>query len=201
MKHRSARSKILTAVIIVIIVALAGCGPPPEYEEEPEGSIAVTSADAAWWRGLTQAERNQVILDRAARDTDRYVNQECKEWVRTVVLDASRGSVNVPPTCPTATGWYWCSGAGTVGLSVNIRNVQPGWIVQMRRRHASGTYGPHTAIVVGRSSYGVAWIDSNFYESTQPRVVKVHYESFADFDRATCVNGWCYYSVYYIGGN
>lgn len=199
---------------LLIALVLASCalevsdGPTEESgtgESPPDDTFAVaeqplTAADVAWWRGLTQIERNQAILDRAYRDIGIDVKMQCKPWVQRVVPDASRGVATVPATSPDPAGWYWQMNAYAIRYYGNIRYVKPGWIVQMNLKKTDGTITPHTAIVVGVSSSGVNWIDSNFYSKTQPNVVTVHFMTFTDFERITYINGQYKYSLYYIGG-
>ncbi len=182
---------------VLALSVFAACDMP---EDEIGGLPTPTSADRAWWRNLRQVDRDRLILDRASRDLDKYVGVECKPWVQRIVPEASRNVASVPLTADGGYGWYWNPGPYLVGMSVNIRYVQPGWIVQMRRTTATGGIGPHTAIVYARVADGIWWIDSNFYHTSQPNVVKMHFESFAAFDRAVCSTGPCTYSVYAIGG-
>ena len=170
--------------------------------DEPPTDVqasTLTTVDQLWWRGLSQNDRNQVILDRTSQDIGNYVGLNCKLWVQNVVSGASRHAASVPPTSPDANGWVWTPNAYAVRVYANINTAQPGWIVQMNRRNSSGGITPHTAIVVGRSSYGIYWVDSN-YAIVPDNVVRLHSESFADFDRATYISGAYRYSMYYVSG-
>jgi hypothetical protein len=198
-------------LILLVALVLAGCamevsdeateeeraGESPPDDDVTGTEQALTSADYAWWRGLSQIERNQAILDRAYRDLDRNVGVQCKPWVQWVVSEASRGVATVPLTAPNAYGWYWQPGRYATRVYTNIRNVRPGWIVQMNLRFANGSVGPHTAIVVGVASSGVYWVESNY---AVPNTVKLRFQSYADFERLTYISGQYRYSVYYING-
>lgn len=199
-------------LVFITALAFAGCAmevsdeateesgvgesPPPD-DEVGVAEQELTSADYAWWRGLSQIERNQAILDRAYRDLDRNVGVQCKEWAQRVVSAASRGVAVVPLTAPDATGWYWRAGKYATRVYTNIRNVRPGWIVQMNLRLTNGGTGPHTAIVVGVAASGVYWVESNY---AVRNTVQLRFQTFADFERQTYINGQYRYSVYYING-
>jgi hypothetical protein len=200
---------------LAVTLVLAGCamevgeagddpdtGPDPGADAPPDVEVAsqpLSAADAAWWRGLGQSGRNQVILDRAARDINQPVGVQCKPWVQRVVTDASRGAATVPTTAPDPAGWYWQPNAYAIRYYGSISAVRPGWIVQMNLRKADGTISPHTAIVVGVSTSGIFWIESN-YDSKHPNTVYTRFQTFADFERQTYINGQARYSLYYIGG-
>jgi hypothetical protein len=60
---------------------------------------------------------------------------------------------------------------------------------------------PHTAIVAGKTSTGVNFVDSNYVDhKTTPNKVGTHFMSFTDFEALTLENGVYQYSVYYIAG-
>lgn len=175
----------------------APSGVSPDESSPDTSPSAEISALYSWWGSLSQSARNAAILDRGYRDIGRYVGTECKGWVQRVVAEASRGAATVPYTYPNAYGWSWYWNSSAIGISTNIRYVQPGWIVQMNRWLPGGGITPHTAIVVGRSAYGVYWIESNFSASN---TVSLRFERFEDFERATYIYGVYRYTVYYIGG-
>ena len=162
---------------------------------------------AAQWKALSQASRNQLILDRTAQDIGNNVGIECKPWASKVVNEASTGvaSLTQTVTSPTnmttnAYGWgLYQPHTYTVGMSVDIRNVQPGWIVQMRLHNPTthAFISPHTAIVAGKTSTGVTFVDSNYVGTN---TVGTHFMSFTDFESRTYENGVYQYSVYYVGG-
>ncbi len=203
------KRKMFVRVVFISMVATApiSCGYQDFSEEETDvphentetDQQSFTLADQAWWRNLSQMERNQVILDRTSRDIGVYVGVNCKLWTQRVVAEASRGVVSVPTTYPDAYGWTWNYSPYAVRVYADIRTVQPGWIVQMNRWNTSGGVTPHTAIVVGRSSYGLYWVDSN-YAVVPDNVVRLHSESFTDFEHATFIYGTYRYSMYYVSG-
>lgn len=165
----------------------------PDLSAPSEQGEKATDAQKVWWRSLSQAARNQAIIERAWRDNGRYVGLNCKEWVRKVVYDASKTVVNLPATLPNASGWYFASSPYLVGMSGGIRSAQPGWIVQTNWKLRDGTTTPHTLIVTARGSTGIYIIESNWCSSY---AVCERFVSFATFEsqvpRYTC--------YYVIGG-
>lgn len=151
----------------------------------------------AQWHAMTQAQRNQQILNRAYQDNGRYVGLNCKQWVQAVVPSASAYAVTVPPTNSSPNDWYWQHGPYVVQVPqpASILWAQPGWIVQMRMVAVSGGFIPHTAIVV--SVYGniITFIDSNYYSSTYPLTVRVH--SMTDTEFYSKVSGY-QFTMYYF---
>lgn len=128
---------------------------------------SATSDQVAWWRNLTQSQRNAAIVSRGYADNGKYVGLNCKEWARKVVYDASKTVVWLPSTLPDANGWYFAPSSYLYGcLSVYcISAVKPGYIVQMQWRQQSGAITPHTMIVTGVTSTGFSVIESNWIAS------------------------------------
>ncbi len=163
-------------------------GPAPAWQ---------TPADAAWWRSLSQAARNQAIVERAYQNLGQNVGMNCKEWARWVVRDASRGTVNLPPTLPTDSGWYFGYSPYLVGMSGGIRSVASGWIVQSiwhlysNRTHAWYNT-PHTMIVLGRGGDGVYVIECNWVAAG---TVGARWITFSEFDSKVIAH-----SSYYVTG-
>lgn len=193
--------------VAIALLTSVSCGGESYLDDENEVGVSEQEITASQWKAASQSTRNQMILDRAARDIGRYVGIQCKPWVSKVVSDASSGTATVSPTVtsPWNTkvdpyGWALSpSSAYTIGMSTDIRNVQPGWIVQMRLHNPvthAFTY-PHTAIVAGRTTTGVNFVDSNYVATN---TVGTHFMTFADFEAKTYENGAYQYSVYYIGG-
>lgn len=171
----------------------------PALDEQGEKANP-TTADKAWWRGLSQGARNQAIIERALQDNNRYVGQNCKIWARTVVLAASRNVVYLPSTLPNENGWYFASSPYLVGMSGGIRSAQPGWIVQtnwkLKVANTSPpqyTITPHTFIVLSRTASGVNIIECNW----TPWTVKTRFVPFTDFEGADrkVVLYSCYYAI------
>lgn len=129
--------------------------------ESPLESLA-TSTDLAWWRGLSQSSRNLAIATRARTYTGRTGFPNCKEWVRQVVLEASRSIVTIPQTLPTSSGWYWGASPYVASMSAGIASVQPGWVLQMNVKLSNGSWTPHTAIVLSRTSTSIRVIEANW---------------------------------------
>ena len=80
--------------------------------------------------------------------------------------------------------WGFDANVGGQYSSMPIEWAQPGDIVQMRIKTASGGITPHTAIIYAINSTGVRFIDSN-YCPNNCGIVKIHpptsYMSFDDF--------------------
>jgi hypothetical protein len=158
--------------------------PTPVQVDQPDSSVPsgeaekATTAQKAWWRGLSQAGRNNAIVTRAYQDNNRNVGQNCKIWARAVVLAASQTVVNLPGTLPTENGWYFADSPYLVGMCGGIRSVQPGWIVQTNWKLADGSITPHTFIVVSRTSSGVNIIECNW----TPLTVTTRFVPFTVFE-------------------
>jgi len=158
----------------------------PAFEEQAEKA---TAAQKAWWRGLSQATRNQAIIERAWRDNGRYVGLNCKEWARVVVYDASRSVVNLPATMPNASGWYFAPSPYLRSLS-GIRAAFPGCVVQTNWKLANGSITPHTLIVTSSGPSGIGVIECNW----TPLTVTTRFISFTEFERQA-LRYTCYYVI------
>ena len=134
-----------------------------------------------WWRGLGQLDRDEKILARAFRQNGQNVGVQCKEWARTVIVDASQGGADIPAT---ANNWSWKPDPYARLMPKDIKNAQPAWVIQMET--SSG--GPHTAFIVRQVRGGVDLIDSNY---VAPLKVGVHTLTYDKFKA---------YSVYQITG-
>ena len=141
----------------------------------------------AGWHEWSQTTRNQAIVDKSYADLGKWGGQ-CKKWVQKVVSLASGGAVTIPGNMPDPNDYRWYSGAYVVGMITNIRNVKPGWIVQMKFK-SNGV--PHTFIVVGVTSSGMYVVESNYNKN---EMVGLRFWTFTDFD--TKVGS--FYSLYYI---
>lgn len=117
------------------------------------------------WTSLTQAQRNQALIDYGLPLVGTHGGQ-CKVFVRNVVKGASSAAGgpqrNIPSTQPPPNNYMWdydpVNFPYVVGLSAPIQNVQLGWILQLRM--FSGT--PHTFIVSDKNNNGVWMLDSNW---------------------------------------
>lgn len=159
-----------------------------------------TLADSPWsstdpWHDLTQSERNKEIVNTAIQDLNINVQLSCKEWVRAIVYEASNEHFSIPPNSPTLYTWQDDPTGQAVGMSIPIKNVVPGQILQMLLK--SGW--EHTAIVLKRTSTTVTLIESNF-DSTPSNnndaVVKTRTLTFQQFYSSLKNSGA--YSVYFI---
>ena len=195
--------------LVVLGLMLAGCGEhsnkvlglngavdEPATAQVPKGDAALplyaTQADRDWWRALTQAQRDQAVVSRANADNTKYVGLNCKEWARRVVLDASRGTVNLPSTLPNASGWYFSASPYLVNVG-SIRDARTGNVVQVNWRLSSGAITPHTMIVTSNTADGINVIESNWSASL---TVSRRFISYATF--GSKVTAYTVYRV--IGG-
>lgn len=164
--------------IIVSITALSSVAP------------AATQQQVSQWRSMSQSARNQAILSRAYSQNGQYTGLSCKEWVRSVVFNASQTVVWLPSTSPNNYQWYYQSDIYAVpACPAPLSSIGPGAIIQMRWNNTL-----HTAIVTGRDSNGMQWIDCNWGQPTENRTVRIHYVTNQQFMSAT--QG--FYSVYYV---
>lgn len=148
-----------------------------------------------WWHDLTQSARNKTIVNTALQDLNVNVQKSCKEWVRSVVYEATGNHFSIPPTSSTLYMWQDDPTGQAVGMSIPIKNVVPGQIIQMLLK--SGW--EHTAIVYKKTSTSVTLIESNF-DSTPSNdydaVVKTRTLTFSQFYESLKNPG--NYSVYFI---
>ncbi len=121
--------------------------------------VGVSSATAGW-HDLSQAQRNQAIIDRAYQDDGDLVGVSCKEWVRTVVTEASNYSIIIPSNDDYPCSWrtdqtysQYC-----IGRCGYIQWANPGEIIQMVFNNGT----PHTAIVVEKTATTITFIESNW---------------------------------------
>lgn len=119
-------------------------------------SLYSINAFAGDWHALTQAVRNQAIVNKTYQDDNKDVGLNCKEWVRKVVYDASKGLVSIPSTASNL--YTWLPDNNVSGRSGLIQYARPGEIVQMLL--SSGI--EHTAIVLAVAPTGVTFIESNW---------------------------------------
>ncbi|MEY3784474.1 MAG: hypothetical protein RLZZ230_796 [Candidatus Parcubacteria bacterium] len=135
-----------------------------------------------WWHDLTQSERNQAIVDETYADLNKNVGVSCKEWVRNIVYRATESHIIIPPNRSSPYDYKWAndSTGQVVAMSMPIKDVSPGHIIQMKL--SSGW--PHTAIVLAKSSTQVTFIESN-WDSTpdinSDAVVKIRTVTFSKF--------------------
>ncbi len=188
---------------MLFLSALASsCGMEDWFEHD--AYPAPEPQNAAWWNGLTPEERARRLMDRARADDGRYVGEQCKEWLRDVVIEASSGAANLPATCRWEAGewrrdthgWAWCPSPYVRHRTVQIDQARPGWVVQMLRWGMDGRRHPHTAMVLSVDGSGIRWIDSNY---TAPETVGTHVESIQAFEQSVCSQGRCAYSLYSVG--
>lgn len=142
------------------------------------GAVFLQVAEAGW-HSSSQSYRNSLILNWAWNDYGKkFPNMECKEWVRTVVLNASGGTMSIPSTnnADNCT-WVWSQDVYGYYMSRAIQYAQPGEIVQMRLRNSPYL---HTTIVSSVMADRVGFIDENWVPSLG-RTVGYHEMLFSDF--------------------
>jgi len=152
-------------------------------------SIGAVSAFAGW-HDLTQTQRNQAIIDEAQSWTTGDDGGQCKEWVRTVVLNASGNLVNIPSN----DGYCeWGYDAYVKERNVDIMSVTAGDLVQMTLSSAYGS-GPHTLVVLWRGLSGILVRESDWCNpATCETVHESRFVTYSTFDAmVTC------YTIYYI---
>lgn len=154
----------------------------------------VADAYNSTWHALPQWQRNQAIVNATYRDLGKYLGDpagQCKVWVQNVVARASGYHVWLPLNAPDENGWYWRQDQHVVGISKIPEYIKIGEIIQMHwRNQSTGNITPHTAIVIGTSSSGMEWVDSNWRKDF---IVRTHTVTYSEF-RARAV----LYSVYYV---
>ncbi|MDP3769513.1 MAG: hypothetical protein Q8R40_01065 [bacterium] len=116
-------------------------------------SANVFANGSAWWSGLTIPQKKTAVINKALSYALGSYGGECKEWVRSVVLSASRGSsessghVILPSTNPAPYDYYWLTDYSyhvAPQWGRQIEQVERGDIVQMHL--TSGL--PHTIIIL-----------------------------------------------------
>ncbi len=149
----------------------------------------VDAAVAPPWHKATQDVRNEWIVIRGTEDIDK-IGGSCKEWVRRVVSDASKKSVDIPSSTDDECGWSSSTDVGQ-DKKRTIYGVRRGEIIQMRWQNAGNKkINPHTAIVYSIGSTSMKWLDSNMVKPSQ---VGIHTVTFKEFvNQALC------YKIYYI---
>ena len=129
------------------------------------------------WHRLTQADRNQRIINTAYQDIGRKLG-ECKPWIRDVVRHASQDHVIIPSTVSPPNDWYWNSDPynHAIGFSARLEDIPVGNIIQMRLKNGT----PHTAIVAARTRDGVKFLESNRFNDITVRLQPITYKQFYD---------------------
>lgn len=156
---------------------------PDDTLSEDLGVVEEALVSCGYWQALTQAQRNQAIINRGYQDNGRVVNLQCKPWVQQVVSAASQGCVTIPST--VGCGAWSCENS-SCHLRVVVRNnsnfcalLKPGMIMQMCTNFVDGL---HTAIIYSADYSGVTFLDSNWvgYPNVRNKV-GIHFMTWADF--------------------
>jgi hypothetical protein len=174
------RTFILLLASVMLLIHLGGCGSQPTAPDDgildqhaDEGAAVKNDHNTdAWWDDQSQETRNQAIITRARQDLGRYTRKSCKEWVRTVVLSASRQLITIPSNREerlnngAVTSWRWLDHARvrTVFQNSNANRAAaefaaaPGHVIQSELRASPWL---HTQIVTSVSRNGFEVIDAN----------------------------------------
>lgn len=190
--ERLRREGVRRLVAVLLVALLIGCqadraGPTGPAEQRHRSGTLDTP-----WASLSQAQRNAAVISRGLAQLGQVTGQSCKEWVRTVVRDASDGAVIVPATRPNGWQWYGSPHVRLVAQNVCPASLQPGHIVQLVR--PSGL--PHTAIVHSFGPWGMRWLDANWVNYNSPvGTVALHVVTWPQFYSLAAS-----YSLYEITG-
>ena len=174
------------------IVLMAGCGSDtPTISENNDGQAQLAPA-------YSETQINSLILAEAARQVGRPSNN-CKEWVRSVVLNAT--DREIPATDNTNYRWVSSSVARVIWqrweplvLAPQYFTTQfpsyllPGQIVQLRWRLTYMNGGPHTIILKSISSSSIL-----YYEANAGPVTKLSTMSIGTWH--ALVDAWTVYQV------
>ena len=152
-------------------------------------SQAATTIEIGWWHQiLTQAKRNEIILNFAKLDRNLPSSVKvkdrcnCKEWARRVVKSASKGVMDLPQTSSDLWHWYtdpyiYAYSPYNVGV---IEHAKPGQLIQMHVYKSNGSFSTeHTAIVYKQDAgkKGLWLIDANWTLCE----ITTHYITYVDF--------------------
>lgn len=143
-----------------------------------------------WWHSSTQPQRDQYILNQGASAVGSYGGQ-CKAWVQNVVYAASGNHVWLPLNQASPNNYMWAYDPNNhaSGACMYIEYAPVGWIVQMRL--SDGT--AHTAIVAGKSSTTITFLDSNWQHDETVRYHTLTYTQFYNMLAST----WSF-TVYHV---
>lgn len=147
--------------------------------------LLLTSSAYAGWHDLTQTQRNQAIVSEASSWTTGDDGVNCKEWVRTVVKNASDDAVNIPSSISYC---EWGSHTYVQERNVDISSAWSGDLLQME---LTSTNGPHSAVIISKQLSGLIIRECNL--NLDGDVNDARYISYDDFDNM--VN--CY-TIYYV---
>lgn len=180
MRRTTLRLYVTCAALATFV---SGCTGTDATPTSPEATVDVAApltatasrADKVWWAGLTQAQRGQLIVNKAKS----YVGNKtfaqqcnCKEAVRRWVLEASRNVVTIPSTRKNNYEWENSALIATVtnGATARGKNgaaalsrIMPGDMIQMSLPKSPWL---HTLIVESVSSSGIVAVEANYTRCT-----------------------------------
>jgi hypothetical protein len=171
---------------------------------------------------MTQAERNQSIIERATKDIGKNTRLECGKWIEKIVLEISRAHYS--PVLASFDGKRYPNANRydtstnlvrvTENVSFPIEKAQSGWIVcyytksgesgvtsKNKSKFGAGKNNKaeilgHAMIIKSVSATGIEVIDCN---AVGPTTVGTYSLSFKEFyDRVLTVDGKKEYNLYYV---
>ena len=150
--------------------------------------VCGVQASAQSWASLTQAQRNQAIVNEANSWSDGTQGGQCKVWVQNVVWAASGATVWLPTNADNCT---WNYSVHVVGRCALLGSVSAGEIIQMQLSSVNGG-GPHTFIITANNGSSITVKESNWCSGNCEKVDTrtLTYQQF--YDMVGC------YSVYYV---
>jgi hypothetical protein len=183
--------KKISILFFIVLVSLIGCDKNDAVildENTSESQVRQSQLkSASTWHALSQAQRDQAILNRAMQNNGQHVGLDCKNWAKSVVWDASTNVVWLPST--NANNYTWASDPNIGVIPSVIEVASPGNIVQM----ALSSGGPHTAIIYARTYTNVTFIESNWCLPATCNTVNLRTITFAQFHSQVSN-----FSIYYV---
>lgn len=170
------KSLVLLPVVLLVVLCCEKQSPVSVDGTQKHGlALAVNQ-----WNSLDQSGKDLTIFSVALASIGK-LSPNCKDAARTIVLTASGGVVNLPPTNKDDKSWAPSSNIVNKNIS-NISNVSPLDIIQMFYYAPTSpkVWEPHTAIVVSKNATTMTWIDGNFV--SPGTIVGKHDVTFAQFN-------------------
>jgi len=116
------------------------------------------SSEVSWWQRQSPANQRRAIVDSTIQDIGKFHHiPSSKEWVRSVIRLAARGSVEIPTN---RNNYSWQAAVNIISYpKYPLRKISPGMIVQMDWLCPNNKSYPHTAIVIKTDESGLIWVD------------------------------------------
>jgi hypothetical protein len=173
------------------------------------------------WHSMTQAERNQSLVERATKDIGKNTRMLCGKWVEKIVLDVSRSyytpvHISFGQRYPNANRYDTSTNIVRVTENGNfpIEKAQAGWIVWYRTKEGESRVinkrnikvggvpnnqteiTTHVMIIKSVSKTGIEVIDCNCVATTTVGTYSLSFREF--YDRVMTVDGKKEYYLYYV---